>query len=221
MAIGFLLVPYGWWGSMNYMNKITSFKNKEIVDDCIDKKQNIIFLAPHFCSLEYLALLLFGTFQMCSMYQKHKNPYMDQLILDRRTRFGTQMYSNKDISASLIKSIKKGKPFYYLPDQDPGKNRGVFSKFYNIETATFPSLSKIAKMTNAKVIPCMAMLKRFGSGIEVIFLPPLEDYPSNKIIEDTDNMNQAIEALISYAPAQYFWSHKRFKTRPEGEKSFY
>ncbi len=130
------------------------------------------------------------------------------------------LYNYRDTSAGLIKSIRRGQPFYYLPDQDPGRN-GVFAKFYKIETATYPSLNRIAELGNACVVPCMAKLRRFGTGFDIYFDPPLKNYPTGDDIEDATQMNKAIERLISYAPAQYFWSHRRFKTRPEGEEAFY
>ena len=221
MATGFLLISWAWWAPAKRLTAITTFRNRAVLDDSLAKGENIILLAPHFCCLEFLGGLLFSQLAMASIYQKHKNPFMEQFVLKRRSRFGDAMYSSREISGSLIKSIRNGTPFYYLPDQDPGKERGVFASFYGIRTATFPSLNKIAGTTRAKVIPCMARIKSFGAGIEVIFHPPLKAYPCGDAIEDANTMNRAIEDLIAHAPAQYFWSHKRFKTRPDGEESFY
>ncbi len=221
MATGFLLISWAWWASARRLAAITAFRNRAILDDHLARGENIILLVPHFCCLEFLGGLLFSQLNMVSIYQKHKNPFMEQFVLKRRTRFGDTMYSSKEITVGLIKSIRNGAPFYYLPDQDPGKGRGVFASFYGIRTATFPSLNKIAGTTRAKVIPCMARIKRYGAGIEVIFHPPLQDYPCGDAIEDANTMNRAIEDLIANAPAQYFWSHKRFKTRPDGEEPFY
>ena len=221
IVTGFLLISWAWWAPAKRLAAISTFKNRAILDDSLAKGENIILLVPHFCCLEFLGGLLFSQLNMASIYQKHKNPFMDQFILKRRSRFGDTMYRSKGISGSLIKSIRNGAPFYYLPDQDPGKEKGIFASFYGIQTATFPSLTRIAGITRAKVIPCMARIKRFGAGIEVIFHPPLENYPCGDVIEDANTMNRAIEDLIANAPAQYFWSHKRFKTRPDGEESFY
>ena len=221
MATGFLLISWAWWAPAKRLAAITTFRNRAVLDHHLARDENIILLAPHFCCLEFLGGLLFSQLNMASIYQKHKNPFMDQFVLKRRSRFGDTMYNSRGISGSLIKSIRNGAPFYYLPDQDPGKGKGVFASFYGIRTATFPSLNKIAGTTRAKVIPCMARIKSSGAGIEVIFHPPLKDYPCGDAVEDANAMNRAIEDLIANAPAQYFWSHKRFKTRPDGEKSFY
>ncbi|WP_424946146.1 lysophospholipid acyltransferase family protein [Candidatus Spongiihabitans sp.] len=221
MTIGVMAMAIAWWCSAARCERLSISKNKQVLDNLMDAKQNIIILAPHFVTLEFLGCYFFSQMKMTSMYRKHKNPYLDQFIFQRRTRFGSRMYHYKDASRSLIKSIRKGVPFYYLPDQDPGKNRGVFAPFYNIQTATYPALNKISRLGNAKVVPCMARLRKFGRGIEIIFEPPLENYPSGDGVKDTTTMNRAIEKLIAHAPEQYFWSHKRFKTRPPGEDPFY
>ncbi|WP_423910426.1 lysophospholipid acyltransferase family protein [Candidatus Spongiihabitans sp.] len=221
MTIGVMTMAIAWWGSTTRYERLTIFRNKEVLDNLVNAKQNIIILAPHFVALEFLGFYFSNQMRMTSMYRKHKNPYIDQFIFQKRTRFGSRIYNYKDTSTSLIKSIRNGVPFYYLPDQDPGGNRSVFAPFYNIQTATYPALNKISRLGNAKVVPCMARLRKFGRGIEIIFEQPLEKYPSGDDVKDATTMNQAIEKLIAYAPEQYFWSHKRFKTRPSGEEPFY
>jgi KDO2-lipid IV(A) lauroyltransferase len=58
-------------------------------------------------------------------------------------------------------------------------------------------------------------------GWKVTFHPPWENYPGDDMTAATRFMNQAIESEILKTPAEYFWSHRRFKTRPEGEPSVY
>ena len=120
----------------------------------------------------------------------------------------------------MIKAVRNGTPLYYLPDQDPG-SKGVFVPFFDIQTSTYTSLGKLAKLGKAVVVPCMAKITAYGLKIDIIFDPPMEKFPGGDSVEDAATMNKAIENLISIAPEQYFWSHKRFKTRPKGEKPFY
>jgi KDO2-lipid IV(A) lauroyltransferase len=61
----------------------------------------------------------------------------------------------------------------------------------------------------------------YGGGYEVIFMPPLENFPSADPVADARRMNEVIELAIRQAPEQYFWVHRRFKSRPEGESSVY
>lgn len=221
MIVGVMVMAISWWCSVQRFERLTSFRNKEIIDELLDTKQNIILLAPHFVAVEFMGICFSSQMRVTEMYQKHKNPYINQFIYQRRTRFGSKIYGSKENMLSMIKTIRTGVPLLYLPDQDPGAKRGVFVPFYNIQTATYPTLSKMSRLANAKVVPCMARLKKFGRGLEIILEKPLENYPLGDDIKDTAKMNKVIEKLITYAPEQYFWSHRRFKTRPEGEESFY
>lgn len=221
MIVGVMAMTVAWWASPERLKRLSTVPDRHTLDNIIASGKNVIFLAPHFVSLEYLGGFLFSQMEMSSMYQKNKNPYLERVILERRTRFGSRMYDYKEVSTSMIKSIRQGMPFYYLPDQDPGQRRGVFAPFFNIQTSTYPSLNKISKLGKASVIPVMARIRKYGLGFEIMLDDPLENYPVGDDIADATTMNRAIEKLISYAPEQYFWSHKRFKTRPPGEEPFY
>ena len=84
-----------------------------------------------------------------------------------------------------------------------------------------PMLGRFARLADAVVIPIHARYRPWGQGLEVIFGMPLASFPSGDEVADTTAMNQVIEALIRTLPAQYFWVHRRFKTRPPGELPFY
>ena len=221
LVVAVLASGVAWWSSPARLNRLTRLRNHEFIERAKHRGENIILLAPHFVGLEYGGIYLSTLAPMVSMYQHNKNPLLDALIKQHRSRFGVVQYVRKRAAAAMIKSIRRGCQFYYLPDQDPGRNKGVFAPFYTIPTATFAALGRIARMTNATVIPCATRILPGGRGFEIIFQPPLADYPCGDEVRDATTMNRAVEALIDYAPEQYFWSHRRFKTRPAGEGSFY
>ena len=213
-----------WWGSAARMERLTRFKNQEILQQTTARGENIIFLAPHFTGLEYTGIYLSLLAPMACMYRNHQNPLMDTIVYRRRGRFGLVQYSRRAAPKSMIRQLRQRRWFYYLPDQDPGtmvKTQGVFAPFYNIPTATFASLGRIASLGNAVVVPCVSRILPWGRGIEICFAPPLKNYPSGDALKDATLMNRAIEKMIAHAPEQYLWSHRRFKTRPTGEKPFY
>jgi KDO2-lipid IV(A) lauroyltransferase len=71
------------------------------------------------------------------------------------------------------------------------------------------------------VIPCFVRQLPYGAGYEIVMRPPLDNFPTGDAIADTTRMNREIETAVREWPEQYFWVHKRFKTRPEGEPKFY
>ena len=231
LVIAVLTSGVAWWGGKTRLRRLTRFQNREILDAARSRGENIIFLAPHFAGLEYGGIFLSTLAPMISMYQHHKNPLMDELTRRHRVRFGARLYPRRAPAKSMIRLLQQGHWFYYLPDQDPGRDKSgdrgkgrkkhVFAPFYSIPTATYAALGRIARLGNATVIPCATRIRPWCRGIEIIFAPPLADYPSGDALRDATTMNRAIEALIAHAPEQYFWSHRRFKTRPAGEPPFY
>jgi lauroyl/myristoyl acyltransferase len=121
----------------------------------------------------------------------------------------------------LVKLIRQGLPFYYLPDQDMGERASVFVPFFGIPAATVTALSRIAESTNAAVVPCITRILPGGRGYEVRFYPPLNNFPTDDPEADARRMNQEIERWVREMPEQYMWSYRRFKTRPNNGPSLY
>jgi len=154
------------------------------------------------------------------MYQKIRNPVIDLAMRRSRMRFGALCVERSDDLRRMVREIRGGMPLFYLPDQDPGR-RGIFSPFCGIPTATVPMLSRFARLGQARVIPTYVRYLPWGRGLELIFDPPLDPFPTDDVETDTDRMNRAIESRMRTMPEQYFWVHRRFKTRPPGEPPIY
>ena len=91
--------------------------------------------------------------------------------------------------------------------------------FYGVQAATVPSLPRFARLGKAKVVPVIPRMTPWGYDVEVH--PVWENYPSNDVEADTALMNERLQGYIDTMPSQYYWVHKRFKTRPPGEPSVY
>jgi len=207
-----------WWNSTDRFNRLVETKGKEHFDKAIADERNIIILAPHFMGLEVAGHVLSQEQPMLSMYQYAKNGLVDEIVKRGRCRYGGVMVERKEPMRNLIRSIRKGHPFYYLPDQDAGR-KGLFVPFFHDLASTYSMLGKFAKMTNALVIPCRTIMKPWGRGYLVELGEPLKDFPQGDDLIDTTTMNQAVSNLIRPYPEHYFWAHKRFKTRPPEEES--
>ena len=104
--------------------------------------------------MEVAGMYVSSRYPSVSIYQNNRNKVLDKLMLQARSRFGGKMFERKSDLKSLIRSIRDGMICYYLPDQDPGPRRAVFAPFFNVPTATWPMLGKMARMTRAAVVPC-------------------------------------------------------------------
>jgi KDO2-lipid IV(A) lauroyltransferase len=180
-------------------------------------------LAPHFVGLDMggIRLLLEGR-RMSTIYSRQKNAAADAIFTHGRTRFGKPtLFARQDGIRPMIRSLKSGEPFYYLPDMDLGERDSVFAPFFGVQAATITGLSRIARLAGAVIVPCVTRQLPGGAGYVVKMYPAWRDFPGGDLAADATRMNAFIEERVREMPEQYYWLHKRFKTRPKGEPNPY
>ena len=181
----------------------------------------VIFL-PHFVGLDaaWAATALAMPRSSTTIYTDQSNKRVDRWILQGRQRCGhLRLFGRIEGVKPIVAALRAGQPLYLLPDMDFGPEESVFVPFYGVPTATVPSLSRFARLGRAKVVPLLPRLT--PTGYEVQVLPAWTDFPGDDPVADTALMNARLQAYIATMPAQYYWVHKRFKTRPADEPSLY
>ncbi len=211
-----------WGASRRRLARLVRIHQRDYFDGARAQGRNLILLVPHFVGLElggaaFTALVHPGMY----MYQRIRDPVIDAQMRASRVRFGARSVERQDDLKGLVREMRRGLPFFYLPDQDAGRQRGIFAPFCGIPASTVPTLGRFAKLADALVLPLYAVYRPWGRGLDLIFGPPLADFPSGDPAADTAAMNRVIEAQVRRLPAQYFWVHRRFKTRPPGEPPLY
>jgi Kdo2-lipid IVA lauroyltransferase/acyltransferase len=182
----------------------------------------VAIFAPHFVGLDAggAALSLAFSRDFVSLYARQRNVAIDQWIRAGRLKYGSvRLVEKRESLRTLIQALRQGNALYLLPDMDLGPTDSVFVPFFGVPTATVPTLPRLAQLGRARVVPVMSRLT--PDGYEVTVLPAWDNYPTDDPVADTAFMNQQLEAMIATMPEQYYWVHKRFKTRPPGEKSLY
>jgi KDO2-lipid IV(A) lauroyltransferase len=183
--------------------------------------QTIIF-APHFYGLDAgaTALSLLVERRFITIYTPQPNPDVDTWIRDGRQRFGrVRLFYRADGLKPVVAALRAGDVLYLLPDMNFGPQESIFVPFFGVPAATVPSLSRLARLGRAKVVPLTTRMTT--AGYEVLVHPSWKDFPTEDLEADTARMNRTLEAYINTMPAQYYWVHKRFKTRPPGEAAVY
>lgn len=207
-----------WWGSRQRIDRMVHLVGEEKIRGRLDAGQPVILLAPHFLGLDAGGIAITTRFDIVSLYSEQANPVFNRLLLSGRHRFGNQLLlSRQDGVRSTVKAMKSGRPFYYLPDINPRRREAVFVPFFGIQTATVTGLPRLAKAAGATVLPCVTRMLPGAAGYEVSIGDAWSDFPSADPVADTARMNAWIEAEIRAMPAQYYWVHRRFKTRPAGQ----
>jgi KDO2-lipid IV(A) lauroyltransferase len=131
------------------------------------------------------------------------------------------LVSRQDGIRPLVRVMREGLPFYYLPDMDFGPRDSVFVPFFGVPTATITGLSRIARLAGAAIVPVATRQLPGGRGYVVQFYPAWENFPTDDPQADARRMNAFIEERVREMPEQYHWLHKRFKTRPPGVERVY
>ena len=182
----------------------------------------VLLLAPHFVGLDMGGVRVAIAWRTASMYGKQKNPALDAAMRHGRERFGDPvLISRQDGIRPVVRALRDGFAFYYLPDMDFGPRESIFVPFFGVTTATVPALARLAQVSRARVVPVVTRQLPDGEGYAAKFYPAWEDFPTGDIEADTRRMNEFIEARVREMPEQYYWVHKRFKTRPAGEARIY
>lgn len=208
------------WSSKERINSLIRVEGIEHFN-AIQGKPTIL-LTPHFVGMDIAGSWISQRMDAISVYSTQKNPYLSDLLYEKRIRFGEQhIFSRQQGLRPIVKALNQGKAFFYLPDQDQTVKDGAFIPFFGVPAATITALPRLASMTKADVVPCVTRLLPGAAGYVITFYPAWENYPTGDIIADTRRMNEFIEQRALEIPEQYFWLHKRFKTRPPGEKDFY
>lgn len=181
-----------------------------------------VIFAPHFVGMDagWTALTVHLSRRFCGLYAEQVNADVDRWMAEGRQRFGhPQVVGKRQGLRVLASALREGLPLYLLPDMDHGERDAVFVPFFGTPAATLTSLPRLARLGKAQVVPVLTRL--VPDGYEVTVLSAWEAYPAGSVEDDTATMNRYLEGYIRNMPEQYYWVHKRFKTRPPGEPPFY
>ena len=177
-----------------------------------------VIFAPHFLGLDAGATALSQQVpwrQFDTIYATQSNPVIDAWVAAGRQRFGNARLTPKEASIkSLVAALRQGRPLYLLPDMDQGAQESVFVPFFGVPAATLTSLPRFARLGRAQVVPLTTRMT--ASGYETTIWPAWQHYPTDDVTADAAHMNRWLEGVIRTMPEQYYWVHRRFKTRPDG-----
>ncbi len=211
-----------WWGKREKIRQLHRIQGLEHLQQAKAKGKGVILLVSHFTNMELAAVLVHQYIpDMKIVYKRSTNALIEHFIRTKRLqRSCDDLIKHKSVR-DIVRALKKGETVWYAPDQDFGTKDSIFAPFMGMQTSTLLSTQRLAKMTGAPVVPFYVARLEGKAGYEIRISPPLADFPSDDELHDATLINQAIEKQIQQNPEQYLWAHRRFKTRPPGEKDVY
>jgi KDO2-lipid IV(A) lauroyltransferase len=210
---GLMDASFSWWGSTKTLLKRSRIEGIENLEGAIASGRPIIFLSTHFTSLEVSGSIIADHLESCFVFRPHKNPVLNHIGINRReARFGKTIAKNN--IREMLRQLKQGKAVWYAPDQSFRRKGHIMVPFFGTPVPTNPATSRLAKLSNALVIPIYCTREstdQKDEGYTLHIHSPLDNFPSGDIDNDTLRINQVVEEQINAHPEHYLWIHQRYK----------
>lgn len=223
LGIGALEVGLAWWQQERLL-KLSRINGLEHLTRALEHNHGVILLTSHFTCLETGAHIICDKIPLEAVYKPAKNKLFDFFMVKKRKQHFTNLISN-DSPRKIIAALKRNHVVWYAPDQNLRGKDVVFAPFFNEMATAITAPSRLAKVTGAALVPYyIKRHKEEHSGklvYELFIQPAVDNFPTDNIENDAARINKINEDLIRENPEQYLWAHKRYKTRPDGEKPVY
>ncbi len=216
-----LVQGVSWFAPLSRLRRIVQLEQSQRLSLAVAEGP-VILLTPHFMGVDTVGSFLSADFNLITINSQQKDRRLEALVKGRRLRWNRGLiFTRQDPIRAVLRALKPGWALYYLPDQDFGPKDSIFVDFFGVPTATIPALAGLARLARARGMGCIVRQDYHHGRITVRFEPLWEHFPSGDEVADTRRMNQFIEQAVLEQPANYLWTHKRFKTRPPGTASVY
>src|SRR5690606_6046306 len=208
-----------WYGSAAALSRLVELNSAIELRDRYE--QPTIFLGFHFAAIEATCMYYSILHPVASIYTPMSDVVTDTISREQRGRFGTKMIPRNGSAREILKVLKSGTPIMLAADMDFGLRDSVFVPFFGIQACTLTAVSRLARLSGARVIPFVAEVLPGYQGYKLHILKALENVPRADTRAAALHMNQVLEDRFRLPPDKYYWVHRRFMRRPEGEPSVY
>lgn len=153
------------------------------------------------------------------------NPRVDAVISRYRSFSGNRPIEKKQSARAIVRVLRQGGIVGILADQNAALEDSVFVDFLGTPAATTTGVARIARHTGAAVVPAYSYWDAASQKYRLRYEPALKLQPTENEQADIRNytalFNEALGSYVRRFPDQWFWVHRRWKTRPPGEESIY
>ena len=208
-----------WFGSEKSIRRIVQVDSHIDLDD--ENAPPTIFMGFHFVGIEVGCMMYSTRLPVAALYTRMSNAPLCDLAKRQRGRFGAEMIERSTSARKIVQLLRAGKPVMLAADMDHGIDNSVFVPFFGVLACTMTSVSRLARLGQARVVPFVTEVLPNFQGYKLTIFEPLANFPSRSDANDALSMNAFLEAQIRKIPEQYYWVHRRFKHRPPGVPGVY
>jgi KDO2-lipid IV(A) lauroyltransferase len=208
------------------VRELVDIHGREHFDAAHATGRGILFFTGHFGSWEVFSLLppAFG-YAMNILVRRIDNTFVEEYVDSLRTRFGAVTLDKTKSARKMFRLLENGEMLGILADLNAQEREGVFVDFFGLPASTTTSIAKLALATNAIVLPAFAVWHEERGKYAVYLESPVEYAKTGDHERDihalTQKITTIVEDYVRRYPEQWLWIHKRWNTRPPGEKAIY
>ena len=205
--------------NLKNLDRYVYFENEEVLAEVLARGKGCFVLTGHFGNWELMSVAVALRFQASGAVVARPADFapVEELLMRLRTRFGTEVIPKKKGMKKLLKGTRENKVMGILLDQNVDWYEGVFVPFLGQTACTNKGLALIAMKTGSPVVPMFSVRQPDGR-YRVVFEKEVDLIRSGSKLSDTEEntalFNRIINKYIYWYPEQWFWFHKRWKTRP-------
>lgn len=217
-----MLVAFSRFPDLNRTNidKLIRYEGFEHFREAKQRGKGVLFATAHMGAWELSAFAhALMAEPMHVVVRPIDNPLVDAAVCKRRAGSGNQLIPKKDAARAILRALQQNAAVGVLVDQNVARDEGVFVDFFGNAACAGSAFVRIAERTGAAVIPGYALWSETEKRYILRFFPPLDLTGDTK--SDTQLLHSRLEEVIREWPAEWLWIHRRWKTRPDGEPSFY
>lgn len=201
---------------------VKQVSGQELLEQAFANGKGVIVVGPHLGSWELVSLYCSVFYSVTSLYRPLRKPAFEKIVRTSRERFGcTLVPSDSRGVRALFKALGNNEVVAIPPDQDPRDSGGAYALFFGLMANTMTLVPRLVQKSSAVPLLCYAERLAHGKGFHLHIKPLPAGFEDKEPEAAVAVINQAVEESIRSIPEQYQWCYKRFRTRPEGEKSFY
>ncbi len=221
-AMGRSLLDYGllWFAGERRLLDHLLVEGWQHVEAARAAGRNFIWHGAHAAALDFGVVAVGAHPDAVGPYNPLKNPLADWFMTRGRLRFGGRLFQRGDGMLAYSRALRRGRLLVTFSDEDYGPERSVFAPFFGQPKATLPMVARLARLADAAVLPFMTGWDAASGRYLTRIGPPLEAFPDGDAARDAARLNAALETLIRPWPAEYLWTLKLFRTRPDGGRVY-
>ncbi|MCZ6475767.1 MAG: lipid A biosynthesis acyltransferase [Gammaproteobacteria bacterium] len=210
-----------WFGSKKTIRDLIHVEGEENLRDALAKGKGVILFCAHFTTFEFFSPTLEQLCPtVCAMYRIQRNEMMN-VIMTRGRRRSIDKLFQKNSPREMLRSLAENAVVWYAADQSYRGKYSALVPFFDVPAMTNTATSRLVKMSGATLLTYFGRRLPDDSGYVLNIGAPLENFPSDDLVEDSTRLMKELETYVRQCPEQYCWIHRRFKGRPEPYPDLY